>query len=329
MTPSQARRALRNLKKGEKAFVLVVQSMEEAQAMAAAVSVLTGDDDSEADGAAAAAAESSGGSSSVAGPATGLVAERKLQSLLDRYPDLFPDSLPSGLPPKRRVGHVIKTVEGAIPPFRKNPRMSPKEMQAAEDHVKELLEKKLIEPTHSPYGAPILFVVKKDGNLRMCVDYRALNKITIRDRYPLPRIDDLFDKLRGATVFSSLDLQSGYYQVQIPEEDVPKTAFVTHMGQFQYRVLCLGLTNAPSTFQRMMNDIFAEHLGKFVLVYLDDLLVFSRTPEEHYRHLQLVFDLLREHKLYCKKSKCEFNKPELRFVGRSGQPFLSLSNVSL
>ncbi|KAJ9521310.1 hypothetical protein QJQ45_001162 [Haematococcus lacustris] len=173
----------------------------------------------------------------------------------------------------------------------------------------------LIEPSSSPYGAPILFVQKKDGTLRMCIDYRALNKLTVRDRYPLPRIDELFDKLAGKKVFSSLDLQAGYHQIRITEEDVPKTAFLTPVGQFQFKVLCFGLTNAPATFQRVMNTVFKPLINKSVLVYIDDILVMSNTPEEHLVHLREVLQLMREHKLYAKMSKCEFNQPKLVFLG--------------
>jgi len=200
--------------------------------------------------------------------------------------------------------------------------MSKVEEEEVVRQVKELVDKGLLEPSTSPYGAPVLFVQKKDGSLRMCIDYRALNKLTVRDRYPLPRIDDLLDKLHGCTVFSSLDLQSGYHQIRIRDEDKPKTAIVTPLGQFQFRVLCFGLTNAPATFQRVMNNVFREHIGKSVLVYLDDILVMSRSAEEHAAHLRIVLELLLKHKLQAKLSKCEFNRPELNFlghvVGRSG-----------
>ncbi|KAJ9519233.1 hypothetical protein QJQ45_017889 [Haematococcus lacustris] len=152
-------------------------------------------------------------------------------------------------------------------------------------------------------------------SLRMCIDYRALNKLTVRDRYPLPRIDDLFDKLAGKRVFSSLDLQSGYHQIRITEEDVPKTAFLTPMGQFQFKVLCFGLTNAPATFQRMMNNVFKPLINECVLVYIDDILVMSNTPEEHVQHLRQVLQLMRENKFYAKLAKCEFNKTQLAFLG--------------
>ncbi|KAJ9505186.1 hypothetical protein QJQ45_006782, partial [Haematococcus lacustris] len=161
----------------------------------------------------------------------------------------------------------------------------------------------------------VLFVQKKSGELRMCIDYRQLNKITIRDQYPLPRIDDLFDQLAGKTVFSSLDLQAGYHQIRIPAEDVPKTAFRTPEGHYQFKVLCFGLTNAPATFQRVMNEAFAEVINDCALVYLDDILVMSKDSEEHLVHLRRVFDLLRKNKFYAKLSKCEFMKRTLMFLG--------------
>ncbi|KAJ9534604.1 hypothetical protein QJQ45_002896 [Haematococcus lacustris] len=195
-------------------------------------------------------------------------------------------------------------------------RYTLREMNEMKKQVAELLAKKLIEPSCSPYGAPVLFVEKRDGTLRMCVDYRALNKLTVRDRYPLPRIDDLFDKLQGKTIFSSLDLQSVYHQIRITPEDVPKTAFVTPEGQFQYKVLSFGLTNAPATFQRVMNRVFEKQLKEgFVLVYLDDILVMSSSPEEHAMHLKEVLQVMKDNQLYAKLSKCDFNRPELKFLG--------------
>jgi len=158
-------------------------------------------------------------------------------------------------------------------------------------------------------------VGKKDGSLRMCIDYRALNKLTVKNRYPLPRIEDLFDQLAGAKVFSSLDLSQGYHQIRITPEDVPKTAFRTPMGHYQFRVLSFGLTNAPATFQATMNNIFRQHVGKFVLVYLDDILIFSKTEAEHKQHLDAVLQLLRDNKLYAKMSKCQFFQEELAYLG--------------
>ena len=202
--------------------------------------------------------------------------------------DVFAE-LPPGLPPDRGIGHTINT--GDSQPVSKNMyRLSPKEKAEVERQLSELLEKGFIQPSRSAWGAPVIFVAKKSGELRMCVDYLALNQVTVKDKYPLPRIDDLLDRLRGARVFSSLDLRSGYHQVRIADEDVPKTAFRTHNGLFEFKVLSFGLTNAPAVFQREMNKVFGH--WPFVLVYLDDLLVFSASEEEHVGHLQQVFALL-------------------------------------
>ena len=149
----------------------------------------------------------------------------------------------------------------------------------------------------------------------MCIDYRGLNKITIKNKYPLPRTDQLLDALSGAKVFSSLDLQSGYHQIRIPDEDVPKTAFRTPFGHYQFKVLSFGLTNAPATFQATMNDIFRPYLNKFVVVYIDDILVFSKTHQEHLHHLRLVLQVLRDNDFKIKLSKCDFERPEVKFLG--------------
>lgn len=238
----------------------------------------------------------------------------QIQGLLTSYADVFAE-LPAGLPPDRGVGHTIPLQEGAKPPFRNLYRLSPLEQAEVKKQVTDLLAKGWIQPSTSPYGAPVLFVGKPDGSLRMCVDYRALNALTVKNRYPMPRIEDLFDQLAGARVFTSLDLQSGYHQIRITAEDVPKTAFRTPMGHFEYLVLCFGLTNAPATFQAEMNRIFAPYLNKFVVVYLDDILIYSRTTEEHTAHLHTVLEVLRKHKLYAKKSKCDFCQAEVKFLG--------------
>ncbi|KAJ9504731.1 hypothetical protein QJQ45_009421, partial [Haematococcus lacustris] len=221
----------------------------------------------------------------------------------------------TSLPPERPVGHAIPLVPDARPSVVPQYRMSQEEHAELKKQVQDLLAKGMIEPSSSPFAAPILFVKKKSGELRMCLDYRQLNKITIRDQYPLPRIDDLFDKLSGSTVFSSLDLQAGYNQIRITPEDVPKTAFRTPDGHYQFKVLSFGLCNAPATFQRVMNDAFAPVLNQCALVYLDDILVMSKSVDEHLKHLRKVFDLLRLNKLFAKQSKCEFMRTTLKFLG--------------
>jgi transposase InsO family protein len=239
----------------------------------------------------------------------------ELHNLLKEFSDVFPKDLPKELPPKRDVFHTIPLENGAKPPFRPMYRVSPAELREIDSQVKDLLEKGFIEPSASPFGAPILFVKKKDGSLRMVIDYRALNRVTVKNKYPLPRVDDLLDKLGGAKFFSSLDLMSGYHQIRICDEDVPKTAFRTPLGHYQFKVLSFGLTNAPATFQSVMNRIFAPLVGKCVVVYLDDILVYSRTAEEHLSHLRQVLEILRKNQFYAKLKKCTFFKPETNFLG--------------
>ena len=177
------------------------------------------------------------------------------------------------------------------------------------------MEAGYIRQSKSPFGSPVLLVKKKDGGMRMCIDYRALNKYTIKNRYPLPIIDDLFDQLQGAKWFSKIDLRSGYYQIRIAEGDQFKTAFKTRYGHYEFMVLPFGLTNAPATFMSLMNDVFRPYLDKFVLVYIDDILVYSKTLEEHEENLRTVLNLLRENQLFAKASKSEFFQEEVEFLG--------------
>ncbi|MCW2743449.1 MAG: uncharacterized protein JWR45_3871 [Blastococcus sp.] len=235
--------------------------------------------------------------------------------LLREYKDVFPDQLPRGLPPRRDVDHAIELVPGATPPSRPAYRLSNTELDELKKQLAELTEQGFIRPSKSPYGAPVLFVKKKDGTMRMCIDYRALNKVTIKNKYPLPYIDELLDRLHGSTLYSKLDLRSGYYQQRIRPEDVEKTAFRTRYGHFEFLVLPFGLTNAPATFMHLMHSIFRPYLDAFVIVFLDDILIYSKTEEEHKQHLRVVLDLLRKHKLYAKESKCEFFKTSISFLG--------------
>ena len=178
-----------------------------------------------------------------------------------------------------------------------------------------MLSKGLVRPSASPWGSPIIFVDKRDGTTRLCVDYRKLNDVTIKNKYPLPKIEDLFDQMNGARVFSKIDLRTGYHQLKIRETDIPKTAFTTRYGLFEYTVMSFGLTNAPAYFMNLMNKIFMEYLDKFVVVFLDDILIYSKTEEEHAEHLRLVLETLQEHQLYAKLSKCEFWLSEVAFLG--------------
>jgi len=158
-------------------------------------------------------------------------------------------------------------------------------------------------------------VKKKDGSMRLCVDYRQLNRVTIKNKYPLPRIDDLMDQLQGAQIFSKIDLRSGYHQIRVTEEDIPKTAFRTCYGHYEYTVMSFGLTNAPAVFMDYMNRVFRSFLDKFVVVFIDDILIYSKSEEEHEEHLRVVLQILKERKLYAKLSKCEFWKKEVKFLG--------------
>jgi hypothetical protein len=237
-----------------------------------------------------------------------------VQQLLQRFSKTF-GPLPNRLPPERDVDHAIELEAGAKPPFLPIYHLSPRELQEVKEQLTMLLEMGFIQPSKSPYGAPIIFVPKKNGKLRMCVDFRALNNATVKNRYPLPRIDELLDRLQGASVFTKLDLQSGYWQIRIKEEDVHKTAFRTRYGHYEWRVLPFGLTNAPATFQALMNRVLAPFLDKFVVVYLDDILIFSRSPEEHAKHLQLVLEALEKNELYVGVDKCAFAHKQVDFLG--------------
>ena len=236
-------------------------------------------------------------------------------SLLNEFGDVFPSELPSELPPSRDVDHRIELTQSTPPTPRAIYRMSPTELDELKKQLDELLAAGFIQPSKSPFGAPVLFVKKKDGSMRMCIDYRDLNKITVKNRYPLPRVDELFDRLKGAKYFSKIDLRSGYHQVRIHKEDIPKTAFRTRYGHYEFLVLPFGLTNAPATFMHLMQSIFGPHLDHFVIVFLDDILIFSKTLQEHQKHVKKVLELLRENKLYAKMSKCEFFKEEISFLG--------------
>ena len=237
----------------------------------------------------------------------------QLQAVLDQYADVFEE--PGIAPFRPGTPLCAQLPPDAKPPNRQAFRLSFKERQEVEMQVRNLLATGRIQPSTSPFGAPVLFVPKPDGTMRMCIDYRELNKLSLRNKYPLPRIDDLLDNLQGSQYFSSLDLASGYWQITLNEEDVQKTAFNTHIGKYEWKVMPFGLTNAPSIFQTLMNDLFRENLNKFMCIYLDDILLFSKTVEEHFAHLTWVLDTLREAGFKACRVKCDFFRKELKFLG--------------
>jgi hypothetical protein len=234
--------------------------------------------------------------------------------VVQEYPDVFPAELP-GMPPDRDIEFLIELLPG-MPPISKRPyRMPINELVEPKKQIAELQAKGFILPSSSPWGAPVLFVEKKDRTQRMCVDYLSLNEVTIKNKYPLPRIEDLFDQMKGASIFSKIDLRSGYHQLKIRESDIPKTAFHTRYRLYEYTVMSFGLTNAPAYFMYLMNKVFMKYLDKFIVVFIDDILIFSKMVEEHEDHLRLVLGKLRSNQLYAKFSKCEFWLTEVAFLG--------------
>lgn len=242
---------------------------------------------------------------------------------------MFPDDL-KGLKIHEGHEHSIKVEAGTRPVHHRPHRMS----IALEDELKlridEAVEAGHIRPSASPWASPVLFAKKKDSGpgtagLRLCIDYRGLNAVTERDQYPLPHPDDLFRRLKGANIFSKIDLRSGYYQVRVKEEDIPKTAFTTRYGLYEFMVMPFGLTNAPATFMRMMNDVLSSYTDIFCVVYLDDILIFSENEEDHDKHIRLILDRLRHHNLYAKLSKCQFFRTELEFLGH----IISANGISM
>jgi len=230
------------------------------------------------------------------------------------FPDVSPKELP-GLPPDREVECAIELIPGTAPISRRPYRMPPNELAELKNQLKELLDKGFIRPSSSEWGCPVLFVKKKDQSLRMCVDYRPPNAVTIKNKFPLPRIDILFDQLSKARVSSKIDLWSGYHQIKIRPQDISKTAFSTRYRLYEYLVMSFGLTNALAYFMYLMNSVFMPELDKFVVVFIDDILVYSENEQDHAEHLRVVLTRLREHQLYAKFSKCEFWLKKVPFLG--------------
>ena len=236
-----------------------------------------------------------------------------INDLLREYEEVF--KKPNGIPPKRDIEMKIQLEKDTKPVMGPLYKLSVTELAEMKSQINKALENGYIRPSISPWGSPVLFTKKKDGGLRMCIDYRALNKKTIKNQVPIPRIDEVWDQVGGAQFFSTLDLREGYHQIRMREEDIEKTAFRTRYGQFEYLVTPFGLTGAPGCFQTLMNNIFRPHIDDFILVYIDDILIYSKTREEHLKHLETALKLLKENKVYCKESKCHFFKTEVEYLG--------------
>ena len=240
--------------------------------------------------------------------------DAKIRELLRAYGDVFKDELPESLPPERNIEHDIDTGDARPVNVNSYP-LSDEKLREQMVQVDLLLKKGLIRPSASPWGFPVIFVKKANGKWRMCIDYRALNQLTTKNGYPLPRIQELLDHVGDARVLSKMDLASGFWQVRVSERSIPKTAFNTIWGKYEWLAMPFGLCNAPATFQTIMNEALRPFLGKFVVVYLDDILIFSKTKEEHYDHLRQVLEVLRREKLITQPEKCVFATTELDFCG--------------
>lgn len=234
--------------------------------------------------------------------------------VIQKFVDVFPESI-SSLPPKRDIDFTVELITGSTPISRAPYHMRILELTELKMQLQELLDKKYIRPNVSAWGAPILFIRKKDGTLRLCIDYRQLNKLTVRNKYHLPRIDDLFNQVQGAKVFSKINLRFDYHQIRIKEEDIHKTAFRTRYGHYEFVVLPFCLTNSSTIFMSLMHDIFQPYLHNFVLIFIDDILIYSKNQEEHKEHMRIVLQTLRENPLYAKFSKCDFFKDQIQYLG--------------
>jgi hypothetical protein len=233
--------------------------------------------------------------------------------VLEDFEDVFKEV--PGLPPRRDIDFSINLIPGETLVSKTPYRMSTPELKELQMQLEELLKKGYIRPSMSPWGDPVLFVRNKYGTLRLCIDFRQLNKVTVKNKYPLPRIDDLFDQLKDAKIFSKIYLILGYHQVRIKEEDISKTGFRTRYGHYEFTVVPFGLSNAPVFFMFLMNGVFQEYLDKFVIVFLDDILIYSKSEEEHEHHLRMVLQALRERQLYAKLSKFSFYQKQIHYLG--------------
>jgi len=219
------------------------------------------------------------------------------------------------LPPPRNHDHNIPLKEGSNPVNLRPYQRSSLQKDVVEHMVKEMLGSGTIQHGHIPFSSLVVIVKKKDGSWRLCIDYRALNQLTIKDKFPIPLIDELLEELVGASVFSKIDLRSGYHQIHMAPEDIYKTAFKMHNGHYEFLLMPFGLINAPATFQSLMNDLFRDQLRKFILVFFDDILIYSHSMTEHLGHLRIVFTILQTNLLYAKASKCVFYSPQVEYLG--------------
>lgn len=250
----------------------------------------------------------------VSGPEPSLI-PTEVKGIMEKFADVFPEEIPPGLPPVRGIEHQIDLVPGAPLPNRAAYRFNPEEAKELEKQVQDLMSKGYIRESLSLCAVPVLLVPKKDGSWRMCMDCRAINNITIKYRHPIPRLDDMLYELNGATIFSKIDLRSGYHQVRMKEGDEWKTAFKTKQGLYEWLVMPFGLTNTHSTFMRLMNQVLRPYICKFVVVYFDDILIYSTCLDDHLKHLEQVLETLRLEQLYANLKKCTFCTDQLVFLG--------------